>query len=807
MLASRTFQKDFAAADDLRIHPFVQGDGSPVRSFGKRLFGIARSRPLALVVAAYLVIAAVYVSGVPIWEATDEAGHFAYVKYLRDYRTLPYQPPDPQQLVLSHWFHPPLYYAIGAVATAWLDLSDFSELARPNPHFQWVQGDAPGGWNVFLPPRWTGFPPGTVVAVFLLRALSVLMGVGVLWATYEIAHRLAPDRPAIALGAVALTAFNPSFVYMTAGVHNDNLATLLGTMLLLWSVRAVTGPLIDVRMRIVGGLLLGLALLAKTSALALVPVVATAAAIGGGCLHSSAATSAPKRIGEKRIGSAIRRALASSALTVGIAAVVAGWWYARNQIVYGDPLAWQRYMTTHAFLVRPQPYDLQAFRDFAAQLARTYWAAFGYMNLVVDQWIYDTLWCATLLAAFGILRVVGQADRRRDVSSHWLGWLLAVGAAMLYFASLVRYSSILGGVGHGRLIVPAISAISLVLAVGLHQLPPRRIAHLTSGVAALGLAVLALACPFVYIRPAYAVPQPVRVDALPVSTSDSVTFGQHLRLIAWEIEREQVQPGDRARVRLFWQAAESNPPDLLVNLRLRDREGTTLFEVERRPLKGRLPTDRWHVGDVYEDIYDVEVPERAYTGRAPVEVRVRPSTGDYLPVLQSSGRAGDPASVIGHLAIAAAGGVDDETRPENTSGVSHPVRVTLGEQIELVGYDLPSTIARPGGKLQVVLYWRSHAPIVENYTVFAHVADPSGRPVAQHDAEPLDRAYPTSVWKVDEVIRDSFEIAIPPDMPKGDYRLLVGMYLHATGARLPVTETEPPSGPDYVHLATVTIAE
>lgn len=808
MHVPRGFEKDFALADGLRTGPNLHGNSLLARSFKKRLFSVATSRPFALIVAAYVVVAAVYVSTVPIWEATDEAGHFAYVKYLRDHRSLPYQPPDPQQLVLSHWFHPPLFYTIGAVATAWLDLSDFSELASPNPHFQWIQGEAPGGWNVFLPPEWTGFlPPGTVVAVYVLRALSVLMGVGVLWATHQIARRLVPDQPTISFGAVVLTAFNPSFVYMTAGVHNDNLATLLGTILILWSVRAVTGPPIDTGMRISGGLLLGLALLAKTSALAFVPVVSVAAVIGASGAHSAPTTSTSMPGHGKLDWTAVRRALWGGALTTGVAAIIAGWWYLRNQIVYGDPLGWQRYMTTHAFLVRTQPYDLHAFRDFAAQLARTYWAAFGYMNLVVDQGIYNALWGVTLLASFGVIRAIGQTDLRRGASRYWIGWLLLLGAAVLYFASLVRYSSILGGVGHGRLIFPAIPAISLVLAMGIHRLPPRRLSHLTSGIVGLGIAALALACPFVYIRPAYAVPRPVRIDSLPKSTSGSITFGEHLRLVAWEIRPDQVHPGSHARVRLFWQAVGSNRPDLQVSLRLLDREGTTLFGVERRPLKGRLSTDRWQAGDVYEDVYDVEVPERAYTGRAPVEVRVRPSNADYLPVLQSPGRPGELASVIGHLAIAASRGTDDAERLEYTSNIGHPVHVTLGKQIELVGYDLPSATARSGDKLRLVLYWRAQTPITENYTVFTHVADASGRPVAQHDAEPLDRAYPTSVWKVDEVIRDSIEIAIPPGTPKGDYRLLVGMYLHATGARLPMTNAETPSGSDSVDLATVTITE
>ncbi|HLZ09144.1 MAG TPA: hypothetical protein VKT80_11185, partial [Chloroflexota bacterium] len=132
---------------------------------------------LGLVLLGYVVIALSYVVTVPVWEEVDEAGHFAYIKYLRDHHDLPFQPADAQQLVLSHWFHPPLYYALGALVTAGIDISDFPQVARPNPHFEWVQGGSPGGWNVYLPVENSRFPPrGTVLAVYLLRLLSVAMG-------------------------------------------------------------------------------------------------------------------------------------------------------------------------------------------------------------------------------------------------------------------------------------------------------------------------------------------------------------------------------------------------------------------------------------------------------------------------------------------------------------------------------------------------------------------------------------------------------------------------------------------------------
>ena len=46
-------------------------------------------------------------------------------------------------------------------------------------------------------------------------------------------------------------------------------------------------------------------------------------------------------------------------------------------------------------------------------------------------------------------------------------------------------------------------------------------------------------------------------------------------------------------------------------------------------------------------------------------------------------------------------------------------------------------------------------------------------------------AYPTRFWDEGEILADRHDLVVPFDVPPGEYALYVGMYIPATGDRLP----------------------
>ncbi len=110
-----------------------------------------------------------------------------------------------------------------------------------------------------------------------------------------------------------------------------------------------------------------------------------------------------------------------------------------------------------------------------------------------------------------------------------------------------------------------------------------------------------------------------------------------------------------------------------------------------------------------------------------------------------------------------------------------------GEFAELLGAALPHGAQTwAGGSLEVVLHWGALGAAEQDYSVFLHLADSSGRVWAQADGTPRDGARPASGWASGEIIVDVRQIALPPELPPGEYALVTGWYDWQTGVRVPL---------------------
>lgn len=113
----------------------------------------------------------------------------------------------------------------------------------------------------------------------------------------------------------------------------------------------------------------------------------------------------------------------------------------------------------------------------------------------------------------------------------------------------------------------------------------------------------------------------------------------------------------------------------------------------------------------------------------------------------------------------------------------------FGEQLRLVGYDLPSgtTIEPPAG-VAVSLAWEPVTPLSRDYNVGLYLLDVSGYPITQRDGVPQGTFGKTSTWQVNETYRDNHGLWLTEDMPSGDYKLLLAVYYWEDQQRLAVGE-------------------
>lgn len=145
---------------------------------------------------------------------------------------------------------------------------------------------------------------------------------------------------------------------------------------------------------------------------------------------------------------------------------------------------------------------------------------------------------------------------------------------------------------------------------------------------------------------------------------------------------------------------------------------------------------------------------------------------------------------------------------EGTPAVTPAVEVgaVLGDQMELMGYDLPTSSWQPGDIVPLTLFWQRLVPVEAEYSIFVHLLDEDGSLLAQSDSAPVSGTRPTSGWRNGEIIVDRHGLLLPETLSPGSYELVVGMYLPSSGERPPVVGADGQPQGDSLTLERLIVA-
>jgi hypothetical protein len=97
--------------------------------------------------------------------------------------------------------------------------------------------------------------------------------------------------------------------------------------------------------------------------------------------------------------------------------------------------------------------------------------------------------------------------------------------------------------------------------------------------------------------------------------------------------------------------------------------------------------------------------------------------------------------------------------------------------MKLLGYDVAPRAARPGESVELTLYWQSLAEMDDDYSIGIHLVDASQRVIGKRDSYPGHGMLPTRLWRVGQMIRDTYWLPIAADAPRGaKAQILVSLY-------------------------------
>jgi 4-amino-4-deoxy-L-arabinose transferase-like glycosyltransferase len=414
---------------------------------------------LAALVAVYCGLAVVQSLATRLQWGPDEPAHIIYVRSLAMDGRLPSLTHGEEDnayvpgAARTHEAHqPPLYYALAALA--WRAFA-----GRPEQLVTYV--DRSGVSHQFA-------VPGPVRPV---RFLSVLLGALTLVVVWLAAGTVFPGRPALQLGAVALTGFTPMFTYMSGVINNDALlAPLFAVTAWQWARILRFG---GSRRDIVGlGLLVGAAMLTKETAVGLLAVSVAAVAL------DPAAKSWRDRV-------------ARVAGVIALTCAVGGWWFIHKWALYGKPMV---YPFIYPLLGLPA-------EERVALLAALPRCVFLFTFIPLDvisahanvNLLSRFFGGLAVLSAGGLALALLRRQRLQMPRFEILSLVLWVLAAVIVLVGLVRNVLLVDwrmGTSGGRYMVAVLPLLSLVSARGLSALLGER-RWAARGLALIGILLLA----------------------------------------------------------------------------------------------------------------------------------------------------------------------------------------------------------------------------------------------------------------------------------------------------------------------------
>ncbi|MCW2540739.1 MAG: hypothetical protein JWN95_2464 [Frankiales bacterium] len=323
---------------------------------------------------------------------------------------------QPNQMVQ----HPPLYYALGA---------GFSYLL---PNFEGQRFDVQIGW---------------------LRLLSLLMMIPVPILAWMTGRRLTGSS-SIGFAMALLPLAVPSYLRTGASVSNDVPMVLFGALLLYLLARVVTGDL-SRKTAIWVGVVWALLLLTKGFSLVFPPVIVLAYLCGG----------------RGNLMARIRSAWLPAVLAGLIGAVLGGWWWIRNEVVYGtvQPYGFGPLWPLNRVYGpdRPGGTERNFLHGFSTLMYRRIFGSLG----LIDFPLMPGRLLATLTIVFSVLVLIGiGVGARHAHAPRWSMVMLVLPAlltvAVMYSGSRSVYFHVrqIPGV-QARYFVPFLPGLTLAAAL------------------------------------------------------------------------------------------------------------------------------------------------------------------------------------------------------------------------------------------------------------------------------------------------------------------------------------------------------
>ena len=520
------------------------GDGVPVsgsgtasaqrqaapRSFVQRVAGIFYTAPLDtrfiwILLILFAAKGVIFTFVFPPFSGHDEVAHYAYLQYVVEEQRIPVIP-DPVAFNAAYQqANPPPFDAFPAsmepyarfTTRDWYKQADGSVVSAVT----YLGNYLPSGWIytanhpplyylLMAPVYGLTSAENPESQLYALRLAAIPLGMITVLLAWLTVRRLFPGDRFLAVTVPTLVAFQPQIAYEAAMLNNDILA-IATTSACIYLVVVGLQNRFTVGLCAWLGLLLGLAVLSKSTAVIVMPVIGMAMIM---------------RLGWKNV----LEWLPKGALVLGITAVLAAPWYAYMLDTYGNLTALDRIRVlqwwNYSGGAPPGILEQLTDPDFAWLRWRETWGEFGWRLIPLGEDLLRALFLLSIVALVGVsiwlvfvamfrfrLRSASMACIRRLAAnvdpvvsvSRWqlIGVLAMVVTCVVAYYAVLQFGTSFS-LTQARYYFPAVNAAAIVVMLGVRMLTPIRWQSFMQAAVFLGMFLLNVIILSEYVIPYWA---------------------------------------------------------------------------------------------------------------------------------------------------------------------------------------------------------------------------------------------------------------------------------------------------------------
>jgi 4-amino-4-deoxy-L-arabinose transferase-like glycosyltransferase len=401
---------------------------------------VAANRIITVLLLLAAVKGMIWAVAIPPWRTPDEPQHFSYIQlFSRDHRL----PRGDEAYV-----YPDVLSSMGSTNFMGIWGEEVTPVDTSNLQINPAANHPPLYYLLMFPAYRLALGGSVETQLYAVRIWGTAIFLLLILVSWRLARLVFPRALYLQIAIPLMMILHPQLGFISAGVSNETLTTLLFTFWLLQVVLMARGDL-SVRRAGILGIVTGLGMMTKFTFVVAYPLLAAVLVV-----------MALKGRHNRTLLAGLAR---TAAIVGGVSLIICGWYVLWNIAHRPPPLPGEKVERYGQIGLLELIFSTR----FPVDLFNSFMGTFSWMSIPLPEALFTWLRRLAWLAAFGVAAMfaLNRWQHRRSVIAGWLAVLMAGFLLVMFIFAAVFEINV--GAAQGRYLFPAIFPFWALLLAGL----------------------------------------------------------------------------------------------------------------------------------------------------------------------------------------------------------------------------------------------------------------------------------------------------------------------------------------------------